>query len=105
MLWRETCKYGPCVIAPKTVVTGENINLLQDMVLNDRIIKIRFLAEICGIGAGSVQTIVHKELVIKKETVARWVTKILATALKFGRQVTYLVEIINEINLSKTFLR
>lgn len=58
---RESCKHIPCTRAPKSVTTKENINLVHNMVLNDRmIIKVKFLAQTCEIYAGIVKN-VHEE--------------------------------------------
>jgi hypothetical protein len=53
-------------------VTKENIDLDHDMVLTDRRVIVRFVAERRGFSISTVEKILHEELKLKKIS-ARWV--------------------------------
>jgi [histone H3]-lysine36 N-dimethyltransferase SETMAR len=84
---RNSCEHAPGAGPPKIVITPENINLVHDMVLKDRRITVRFIAETCGFSVGSVEKILHHELGLKK-VAARWVPKMLSADQKRIRQLT-----------------
>lgn len=72
---------------PKEVTTEENIEKILDIVLADRRIKVRELVNICNISHGSVISILHKHLDMKKLS-ARWVPRLLTVEQKRNRKTT-----------------
>lgn len=48
------------------MVIENNIDLIHDMILNDRRITAKFIAEICSFSVGSVKKMVHDEFRFKK---------------------------------------
>ena len=69
-------KDAPRPGSPKSAVTPENIVEFHDIVLADRRVKMRELAETVEISINRVHFILHHELYIKK-LYARWVTRLL----------------------------
>lgn len=67
-----------------TVTTPEIVNKIHDMIMADRRIKIRELAEAANISTERVHNIVHKHLDMKKLS-ARWVPRLLTIDLKRTR--------------------
>jgi len=61
---------------PSTSHTGENVKKVEDLVLADRRVTIRYLAEVTGISYGSIQRILSDELHMNKVS-ARWVPRML----------------------------
>lgn len=61
---------------PSTSSTEDNVKKVEDVVLADRRVTIRHVAEVTGISYGSVQRILVNELHMKKVS-ARWVPKML----------------------------
>jgi histone-lysine N-methyltransferase SETMAR len=61
---------------PKSATTPEIIEEVHDMVLNDRWMKVREIAETLGISKERVGYILHEELDMKK-LCARWVPRLL----------------------------
>lgn len=86
-LGRESCEHAPGAGHPKTVVTQDNIDLVHNMVLEDRRVTVKFIAESCGFSVGSVEKILHDELGLNKMA-ARWVPKMLTRDQKRIRQLT-----------------
>lgn len=66
---------------PKTATTTEIVAKVHDMVLNDRRIKVREIANIMGISNDRVHLILHEELQMKKLS-ARWVPHLLTVDQK-----------------------
>lgn len=56
---------------PVEVVTHEMIDKIYDMVLSDRRIKVREIAEATGISQGTVFSILHEKLGVKKISTLR----------------------------------
>lgn len=79
---------------PKEVMTEEIIEKVHDMVLDDPKSKVRELAKATGISTGSVFTILHEHLHMKKLT-AKWVPRSLTIQQKRERVRT------SELNLKK----
>ncbi|XP_045500072.1 histone-lysine N-methyltransferase SETMAR-like [Colias croceus] len=71
--------------APKTAATEENIKKIHDLVLTDRRLKVRELAETVGISEGTVNHILHEELGMRKLS-ARWVPHLLTPENKRNRE-------------------
>lgn len=69
---------------PITVTTPENIEKVHDMVLDDPRVKVREIAEAVGISTGSVISILHEKLDMRKLT-ARWVPRLLTIDQKRER--------------------
>ena len=69
---RTSCEDEHSGGTPRTVTTPENINKVHDIVLQDRRITIRGIAEETGFSYHSVHNILEKELGMKKLT-AKWV--------------------------------
>lgn len=61
---------------PKTATTPETIEKVHDIVLDDRRVKVREIAEAVGISEERVRNILHKELEMRK-LCARWVPHLL----------------------------
>lgn len=73
--------------APKTAATNENIKKIHDLVLADRRLKVREIAETVGIAEGTVHHILHEELGMRKLS-ARWVPRLLTPENKRNRETT-----------------
>jgi transposase len=75
---------------PKSATTPEIVQQVHDMILDDRRIKVREIAETIGISKESVGYILHEELDMKK-LCARWVPRLLTadqncTCMKISEQ-------------------
>jgi transposase len=77
--WTAMFKHGPtsleddpCEGCPKSATTPEIIEQVYDMVLDDRWMKVREIAETIGISKECVGYILHEEMDMKK-LCARWV--------------------------------
>ena len=66
--------------------TSEIIDKIHDMVLSDRWIKVREIVEATGISQGTVFSILHEKLNVKK-ILARWVPHLLSGENKRNRMV------------------
>ncbi|XP_033226303.1 uncharacterized protein LOC117178883 [Belonocnema kinseyi] len=73
--------------APKTANTEENVNKIHDLVLADRRLKVRKIAEVVGIAEGTAHHILHEELGMRKLS-ARWVPRLLTPDNKRNRETT-----------------
>lgn len=71
---------------PVEVSTPEMIDKIHDMVLSDRRIKVREIVEATGISKGTVGSILHEKLGMKKIS-ARWVPRLLTLENKRNRVV------------------
>ncbi|XP_023217030.1 histone-lysine N-methyltransferase SETMAR-like [Centruroides sculpturatus] len=71
---------------PVEVTTPEMIDKIHDMVLSDRRIKVREIVEATGISQGTVFSILHEKLGVKKIS-ARWVPRLLSVENKRNRVV------------------
>lgn len=69
---------------PSTSLTAENVKKVEDIVLADRRVTIRHVAEVTGISYGSVQRIFANELEMRKVS-ARWVPRMLTDEQKKKR--------------------
>lgn len=69
---------------PSTSLTEDNVKKVEDVVLADRRVTIRHVAEVTGISYGSVQRILANELHMKKVS-ARWVPRMLTDEQKKNR--------------------
>ena len=69
---------------PKSATTPEIIEQVHDMVLDDRRMKVREIAETIGISKEGVGYILHEELDMKK-LCARWVPRLLTADQKRTR--------------------
>ena len=72
----STCD-APCSGSPIEVATPEIIDKIHDIVLTDRRVKVRELVEATVISHGTVISILHEQLDMKKLS-ARWVPRLLA---------------------------
>lgn len=72
---------------PKTALSDENCLKVQRIVLADRRIKIREIAETLHLSYGSIFNILHEDLGMKKLS-ARWVPRLLTPMQKMNRVVT-----------------
>lgn len=61
---------------PSTSLTEENVKKVEEVVLEDRRVTIRHVAEVTGLSYGSIQRILANELHMRKVS-ARWVPKML----------------------------
>lgn len=71
--------------APKTATTDENVKKVLDLVLADRRLKVRELAECMGISKDRVGYILHEILGMRKLS-ARWVPRLLTPENKWKRE-------------------
>ena len=73
--------------APKTATTEDNANKIHDLVLADRRLKVREVAETVGISKDCVGHILHEILGMRKLS-ARWVPRLLTPNNKRNRETT-----------------
>lgn len=78
---RSSLEDDPRTGRPKTATTSEMIEKVHDLILNDRRIKVREVANTMGISKERVGYILHKELHMKK-LCARWVPRLLTADQK-----------------------
>jgi histone-lysine N-methyltransferase SETMAR len=69
---------------PNEVTTPEIVDKIHDMVLEDRRVKVREIEEATGISHGSVVSILHDQLCMRKLS-ARWVPRLLTVDHKRNR--------------------
>ncbi|KAL0831014.1 hypothetical protein ABMA28_001900 [Loxostege sticticalis] len=81
---RSTCEDDQRTGRPSTSVTEENVKKVEKMVLEDRRITIKYLAETLKISFGSIQSILTNSLGFKKVS-ARWVPRMLTEENKKRR--------------------
>jgi len=86
--WAAEFKHGPtsleddpCEGRPKSATTSEIIEQVHDMVLDDRRMKVREIAETIGISKERVGYTLHEELDMKK-LCARWLPRMLTADQK-----------------------
>jgi transposase len=89
--WAAKFKHGctsledePCEGRPNSAPPPEIIEQVHDMLLDDRRIKVREIAETIGISKECVGYILHEELDMKK-LCAKWVLRLLTTYQKCTR--------------------
>lgn len=75
---RDRVENQPHSRRPRTSVTSENVEKVEQLILDNRRITIREISEEVAISVGSVEEIVRKELQFSKVS-ARWVPRILTT--------------------------
>lgn len=73
--------------APKTATTEDNVVKIHDLVLADRRLKVRKIAETVGISKDRVGHILHAGLGMTKLS-ARWVPRLLTMDNKRNREIT-----------------
>lgn len=71
--------------APKTATTEENVKKINNLVLADRRLKVREIADIVGISKDRVGNILHEILGMRKLS-ARWVPRLLTPENKRNRE-------------------
>lgn len=81
---RESLEDDPREGGPVTVTTGENVKLVEEVVLSDRRLKTKEIAAQTGISKTSVLRILHDHLGMTKIS-ARWVPKLLSAVQKQRR--------------------
>ena len=69
----STCDV-PCPGQPKTVTTPEIIDQIHELILEDRRISAKSIAEQLGISPERVESIIHEDLDMQKLS-AKWVPK------------------------------
>jgi hypothetical protein len=69
---RQSLEDEPRCGRPPTAVTPENIELVRQLVLEDRRISVHELEALVGIGSGSVKSILHDSLGLRKLE-SRWI--------------------------------
>jgi len=87
---RTSLEDDPREERPKSATTPEDIEQVHDMVLDDRRMKVREIAETIGISKEQVGYILHEELDMKK-LCAKWVPSLLTadqkrTSMKISEQ-------------------
>ena len=65
---------APHLGLPKTVTTAEIIDQIHDLILEDRRISAKSIAELQGISSERVRSIIHEDLDMRKIS-ANWVPK------------------------------
>ncbi|XP_067135376.1 histone-lysine N-methyltransferase SETMAR-like [Centruroides vittatus] len=78
---RTSTKDEHCSGRPVEVTTSEMIDKIHDMILSDRRIKVREIVEATGISQGTIFSILHEKLGVKKIS-ARWVPRLLSVENK-----------------------
>lgn len=73
--------------APKTATTDDNVTKVHDLVLADRRLKVREIAETVGISKDRVGHIMHEILGMRKLS-ARWVPRLLTADNKRNHETT-----------------
>ncbi|KAL7632954.1 UNVERIFIED_CONTAM: hypothetical protein RMT77_016664 [Armadillidium vulgare] len=73
--------------APKTATTEDNVTKILDLLLADRRLKVREIAETVGISKDRVDHILHEVLGMRKLS-ARWVPRLLTPDNKRNRETT-----------------
>lgn len=81
---RTSVKDDPRSGRPSTSVTQEMVDKVEKIVLYDRRVTVRFIAEELKISSGSVHSILQDHLGMKKVS-ARWVPRMLMDAQKQTR--------------------
>jgi len=71
----STCD-APCPRRPKTVTASEFIDQIHELILEDRRISVKSIAEQLGISRKRVGSIIHEDLDMRKLS-AKWVPKYL----------------------------
>lgn len=84
---RTSTKDEPRSGRPKTATNEEMVSKVHDLVLADRRVKLREIAETTGISYERVQNIVHEHLGMRKLS-ARWVPRLLTVDNKRNRVTT-----------------
>lgn len=83
-LGRQTCEHAKGAGRPVTVTIQENVNRVHDMVMADRRMTIRRIAEITDFSYGTIEKILTDILGLKKLS-ARWVPRMLTPDQKRSR--------------------
>lgn len=81
---RESCEDATRSGRPSTSVTQENIDLVSSMVMQDRRMSVKAMAESAGISIGSAHSILTECLMLHKVS-ARWVPRMLTPDQKATR--------------------
>ena len=81
----STCD-APRSGCPIEAATPEIIDKVHDIVLTDRRVKVRELVEATGISHGTVISILHEQLCMKKLS-ARWMPRLLTVEHKRDRVI------------------
>lgn len=81
---RESCEDDHRSGRPKSAATPENVNKVQELVMKDRRMTIRHLAETLKISVGTIQAILTTDLELHKVS-ARWVPRMLTPDQKRNR--------------------
>ena len=89
---------------PKTVVTDETVSKVHDLVMSDRRLKLREIADAVGVSYGRVHHILHEVLDMRKLS-AQWVPRLLTSDQKRLRVVTSTSCLERYVKNSKDFLR
>lgn len=71
---RESCEDAHAGGPPATVTTQENIDKVHDIVMADRRVTVRYIAECTGLSTGAVHNILTNNLCMNKVS-ARWVPR------------------------------
>lgn len=72
---------------PRTSLSKEHIQLVADMVMENRRVTVREIADFCGIGVARAHAILRDELLFTKLS-ARWVPRLLGADQKHNRAET-----------------
>jgi len=97
---RTSLEDGPREGRPKSATTSEIIEQVRDMVLDDRRMKMREIAETIGISKERVGYILHEELDMKKFC-ARWLPHLLIADQKRTRMKIF-EQCLERFNKNKT---
>ena len=81
---RQSIEDEPRSGRPVEVMTPENSDAVKQLMMTDRRLKVRQIAETLGISYGSVETILHEKLGMSK-VCARWVPRMLTPLQKADR--------------------
>jgi len=94
----RTCD-APRSRRPIEAATSEIIDKIHDIVLTDRRVKVRELVEATGISHGTVISILHEQLSMKKLS-ARWVPRLFTVDLKHDVMISKIFGDFNVIQMN-----
>ena len=81
---RKSCENKPKEPRPRTSRSEDMIARVEQMVMEERRLTVKQIAAIAGISVGSVDTILHEDLKMRKIS-ARWVPRMLTDENKASR--------------------
>lgn len=81
---KDSCEDAPRSGRPSDIVTLDLVTSVEKAVMDDRFVTQRCLAQLFGVSKGSIQTIIHEELQMRK-VCTRWVPRLLTVEMRRTR--------------------